>query len=75
MIHLEPIVFTARLLPKDGRYGDEYSAVATVQRMGNVGFVSACKGKINKQAVLDLGDELEKFGITELKWLKNGRIR
>jgi len=70
VIHLEPIVFTARLLPDGGEYGDEYAAVATVQKVGRTGYVSGCKGKINKRAVLDLSDELEKFGITEVKWLR-----
>ena len=64
MIHLEPIVFTARLLPDGGKYGDPFKAVATVQKVGNVGYVSGCHGKINKQAIIDLGDELAKFGMT-----------
>ena len=69
-IHLEPIVFTARLLPKMGRYGDDYKAVATVQKIGSVGHVSACMGKLDRRAVLDLSEELEKFGITEMKWIR-----
>lgn len=68
-VHLEPVVFTGRVFLK-GKFGDPYDAVFTVQKMGKVGFVSACHGKINKQAVLDLSDELEKYGITEMKWLK-----
>ena len=74
VIHLEPIVFTARLLPKGGHYGDSYHAVATVQKIGHTGYVSACKGKINKQAVLDLSIELEKVGITDVKWLHGREI-
>ena len=74
MLHIEPIVFTARLLPDGGQYGDEYRAVATVQKMGNVGFVSACHGEIDKRAVLDLGDALEQYGITEIKWLRGGAL-
>ena len=70
MIHLEPIVFTARLLPDGGKYGDPFKAVATVQKVGNVGYVSGCHGKITKQAIIDLGDELAKFGMTEMKWVR-----
>ncbi len=69
VIHIEPIVFTARLLPKEGKYGDAYQAVATVQKIGKMGYISACKGKINRQAVLDLSIELEKYGITDVKWM------
>ena len=54
MIHLEPIVFTARLIRDGGQYGDEYTAVATVQKIGSVGYVSGCHGKINKRAVIHL---------------------
>ena len=70
MIHLEAITFTARLLPDGGKYGDPFKAVATVQKVGSVGYVSGCHGKINKQAVIDLGDELAKFGMTEVKWVR-----
>ena len=70
MIHIEPVVFIARLLPDGGKYGDEYKAVATVQKMGNVGFVSGCHGKINRRAVMDLTAQLETFGMTEVKWLR-----
>ena len=67
-------MFTARLLPDGSKYGDDYSAVATVQKVGNVGYVSACHGKINKQAVLDLGEQLEQYGMTEMKWRKGRDI-
>ena len=63
-------MFTARLIRDGGQYGDEYTAVATVQKIGNVGYISACQGKINKQAVLDLGEQLEQYGMTEMKWRK-----
>ena len=69
-IHLDPIVFTGRLFLKGKKWGDPYDAVFTVQKIGNVGYVSGCHGKINKQAVLDLGDELAKFGMTEVKWVR-----
>ena len=74
MIHLEPVVFTARLLPEGGKFGDEYQAVATVQKVGHTGYVSACKGKINKRAVLDLSIQLEKYGMIEVKWLHGREI-
>ena len=70
MIHLEPIVFTARLIRDGGQYGDKYTAVATVQKIGSVGYVSGCHGKINKRAVIELGEQMEKLGMTEMKWRK-----
>ena len=70
MIHIEPIVFTARLLPDGGRYGDDYRAVATVQKIGSVGYVSGCHGELDRKAVIDLSDELAKFGMTEVKWMR-----
>ena len=69
MVNLEPIVWTGRVFLK-GSWGDKYDAVFTVQRVGNVGYVSACHGKINKQAVLDLQEQLEALGMTEMKWRK-----
>ena len=63
-------MFTARLLPDGGKYGDPFKAVATVQKVGNVGYVSGCHGKITKRAIIDLGDELAKFGMTEVKWVR-----
>ena len=71
---MEPIVFTARLLPNDGCYGDEYQAVATVQKVGHTAYVSACKGKINRRAVLDLSIELERHGMTDVKWLHGREV-
>ena len=70
MIHLEPIVFTARLIRDGGQYGDEYTAVATVQKIGSVGYVSGCHGKINKRGGIQLGEQMEKLGMTEMKWRK-----
>ena len=75
VIHLEPIVFTCRVFLKGKRWGDPYDGVCTVQKMGSLGFISGYHGKLDKKAVMDLSDELEKFGITELKWLKNGRMK
>ena len=72
MVHLEPVLFTGRVFIRGGRWGDPYDAVFTVQRVGNVGYVSACHGKINKQAVLDLQEQLEALGMTEMKW-RRGR--
>ena len=72
VVHLEPILLTGRVFIKGGRWGDPYDAVFTVQRVGNVGYVSACHGKINKQAVLDLQEQLEALGMTEMKW-RRGR--
>lgn len=68
MVHLEPIVYTGRVFLK-GSYGDRYDAVFTLQQMGKIGFVSACRGKINRQALLDLTEQARGFGMNELKWL------
>ena len=73
MIHLEPVVFTGRVFLKGKQWGDDYDAVFTVQRMGCVAYISACHGKIDKRAVMDLGDELEELGMTEMRWLRHGR--
>ena len=70
MVHLDPVVFTGRVFLKGGSWGDPYDAVFTVQKMGNVGFVSGCHGKINRRAVMDLTAQLETFGMTEVKWLR-----
>ena len=69
MVNLEPITWTGRVF-LNGSWGSKYDAVFTVQRVGNVGYVSACHGKINKQAVLDLQEQLEALGMTEMKWRK-----
>ena len=39
-----------------------------------VGYVSGLHGKISKASVLELGEELERYGITEMKWRKGRDI-
>lgn len=70
MIHIEPVVFTVRVFLKGKQWGDAYDGVCTVQKMGSLGFVSGYHGKLDKQSVIDLGNELEQYGMTELKWHK-----
>ena len=66
-------MFTGRVFLKGGQWGDRYDAVFTVQRIGNIRYVSACHGKINKQAVLDLQEQLEALGMTEMKWRRGNK--
>ena len=70
MVHLDPILFTGRVFLKGKTWGDPYDTVFTVQKVGNMAHISGCHGKINKQAIIDLGDELAKFGMTEVKWVR-----
>ena len=78
MIHLEPIVFTARLLPDGGEFGDDYTAVATVSKLGKTAYISAMlgmEGKISKHAMMTFKHELEKFGMTRVKWSRGEEFK
>ena len=70
MVHVEPITFTVRLFLKGKVWGDPFDGVCTVQKTGSVGFVSAYHGKLNKAGTVQLLEELEQYGITELKWVR-----
>jgi hypothetical protein len=69
MIHLDPIVFTARLICDGGEYGDEYDAVMTIQTYGDdVGYGSACHGQFSMSDYRELERKLKEYGIKKLKW-------
>jgi hypothetical protein len=71
VIHLEPIVFTARLIKDGGEYGDEYNAVMTIQSYGDgVAYGSACHGKFSMKDFRELERSLKKYGISKLKWAR-----
>ena len=67
-VHLEPIVFTVRVFLEGGTFGDPYDAICTLQRAGNIGYVSACHGRLNHRVVTELETEAAKFGMQHLEW-------
>ena len=75
MIHLEPIVFTARLLQDSGEFGDDYTAVATVSKQGKTAYISGLLGKINKRAMMDLKHQLKLQGMTQMKFSRGEEFR
>jgi len=70
VVHLEPIVFTVRAF-KQGEYGDPYDAVCTLQKMGDVGYVSGCHGKLSHKTVRELGNVAARYGMTRIEWRRS----
>jgi hypothetical protein len=69
VIHVEPIIFTARLIEDGGQYGDEYDAVMTIQSYGDgIGYGSACHGEFSMKDFRELERKLKEYGINKLKW-------
>jgi hypothetical protein len=67
-VHVEPIVFTVRVLPKGGTYGDPYTLVCTIQKTDDVGFLSACHGHVTVADFNDLKDQMRQYGIKRIVW-------
>jgi hypothetical protein len=72
-IHLEPIFFTVRIFADGKSWGDEYKAVLTVQKMGEVGFCSGCHGDINIMDYREVERALSEHGIKKMKWNRGSR--
>ena len=72
-IHIEPVFFTVRVFPDGKKWGDEYEAVITVQKMDHIGYCSACHGTITLSGYRELERQLKKYGITKLKWRRAGK--
>jgi hypothetical protein len=73
MVDVEPVTFTIRFFKKGKKYGDEYKAICTVQKIGCVAYVSGLHGEISRRDYEEFSDKMSELGCTELRWLKNGQ--
>ena len=68
VIHVEPIVLMCRKFSGNDKWGDEYKAVLTVQKIDNVGYCAGCHGEFTVTDFRDLQRKLKTYGIKKLKW-------
>ena len=72
-IEIEPTSFTVRLFADGKGYWDDYEAIMTVQKMGQIGFISGLHGHISRIDHDTFCDMIrDEYGVTELRWLKRG---
>ena len=68
VVNVEPIVFTIRCFAEGKVWGDEYKMVLTVQKMGDVGYVSGCHGEFSHSDYREFEVRMAEYGITKLEW-------
>lgn len=72
-LHVEPIASTARYFAPAKVYGDPYAAVATVTYCGDVAFVSALHGSIDRNFWRDMRTEFMARGIIDVLTVRHGK--
>lgn len=70
-VHLEPVVLTARFYEGGKSYenGDPYDGVCTVQKEGNVAYISAAHGRVARHR-RELFRKLRAMGIKQVRWVR-----
>ena len=72
-LHVEELLSTLRFFRGGRVYGDPYDAVATVVLCGDLAYIGAMHGNIQREDWLDMQAELRRRGIIDLLTIRHGQ--
>lgn len=72
-LHVEPVASTVRYFTPGSAYGDPYAAVATVTYCGDVAFLCALHGRINRSFWREMHAEFVSRGILDVLTIRHGK--